>query len=506
MSLLGIDVGTTGCKSGIFSESGDLLALAYREYDPITPRPGWGELDPHVVWAKVQETIREVAQTPGLSPIQALSVSSLGEAVVPVSKDREILGSSILIYDIRGNEYGEQLSQLIMNQALYPKTGNIFGTYFSMVKLMWIRDHEPERYQQTDYFLPWSAFISFMLGSDPVVDFSLANRTLLFDIQAQTWSDDLLGISGIDREKLPDARQAGTVIGHVPESIAQSLGLTAGIPIVMGTHDQCANAVGCGAIDAGQAMLGMGTFTTIVPVFSKTYDPNSVIPLGVNTEHHAVPGRYVSFIYNQGGSVVKWFRDTFAPLEKQIAEAVGEDIYTKLFAEIPDRPGSLVLLPYFSTTGLPDFSPHTAGVMSGLRLSSTRGEILQGIIESILYDLKMTMDPLKDAGLALTEYIAVGGGSKSDVWVQTCADVLGYPFLRPKVTEAGVLGSAMIAGVGSGVFKNYQAAVDAMVRMGDRFEPNPENVAHYQKMHTQFLTLREQIQPLLAALAEETLG
>jgi xylulokinase len=505
MSLLGIDVGTTGCKSGIFSETGELLALAYREYDHVTPKPGWGELDPHEVWAKVQETIREVASKPGIAPIQALAVTSLGEAVVPVRKDRQILGPSILNYDTRGYEYGKQLSQQIRNEDLYPKTGNIFGTYFSMVKLMWIKKNQPELYEQTDYFMPWSGFISFMLGSDPAVDFSLANRTLLFDIKAQAWSDELLRFSGIDREKLPKPVQAGTLIGHVPAGIAKTLNLPEGLPIVMGTHDQCANAVGSGAINAGQAMLGMGTFTTIVPVFTREYDPKSVIELGVNTEHHAVPGRYVSFIYNQGGSVVKWFRDTFAAVEKQQADAAGEDIYTRLFNEVPNKPGSLVLLPYLTTTGLPHFSPHTSGVISGLRLTSTRGEILQGIIESILYDLKMTMDPLKGVGLNVEEYITVGGGSKSDVWMQTVADVLGCPVRRMKIAEAGVLGCAIIAGVGSGVFQDYPSAIEVMVSTGDGFEPKPENVAHYQRMHERFMTLRGLLQPFLEEHAVEIL-
>jgi len=503
MSLLGIDVGTTGCKAGIFSESGEMLALAYREYDPRNPRPDWAELDAAEVWTKVKQTISAVTQTPGITPIQALAVSTMGEAMVPVSKEREILGPSILIYDSRGQAYTQDLRRVLPDETLYPKTGNTFGFFFSMVKLMWVKENEPDLYARTDFFLPWTSFISFMLGADPVVDYALANRTLLFDINARTWSDALLEVSGIDREKLPETRQAGTVIGQVSADIAKELHLTPGLPIVMGTHDQCANAVGCGAIDAGQAMLGMGTFTTLVPVFTEKYDPQLAIPLGVNTEHHAVPDRFVSFIYNQGGSVVKWFRDTFAANDKKVYENRGEDIYVQLFSEIPESISSLILLPYFTTTGLPDFSPHTSGVITGLHLTSSRGEILQGIIESILFDLKMTIEPLREMGLDLTEYIAVGGGSKSDRWVQTCADIFGSPIRRPFVTEAGVLGSAMIAGVGSGIFRDYGSAVRDMVRMGDQFTPNLKKGVFYHWKYEKFLDLRNRLTPLLEDLSQE---
>jgi len=502
MSFLGIDTGTTGCKSGIFSETGELLAFSYQEYDHAFPKPGWAELDPIEVWEKVKQTIKSVMRAPGIDTVKALAVTSMGEAMVPVNKNREILGPSILIYDNRGEAYTESLKNSLSNDYLYPKTGNTFGGHFSMTKLMWIKENQPNLYGQADYFLPWTSFISFMLGAEPIVDFSLANRTLLFDINKESWSDELLSIAELDRDKLPETQPAGTVIGKVSTTIAQKLELPAGIPIVLGSHDQCTNAIGCGVIDQGQAMLSMGTFICLMPVYDMKHQSQLAVPLGINTEHHAVPDHFVSFIYNQGGSVVKWFRDTFADAEHQCFEDEGRDIYSKLFSEIPDSPGKLMMLPYFTSTGLPDFSPHTSGVMTGLRLETTRGEILQGIVESIMFDLKTTVEPLGEIYPELNNIIAVGGGSKSEKWVQICADILGSPIHRPRVSEAGVLGAAIIAGVGFGGFQSYTQATSDMVKIADTFYPDPLQQSVYQKKFETYGELREKLQGFLENLSQ----
>jgi xylulokinase len=506
MSLLGIDVGTTGCKSAVFSEDGRLLGLAYQEYDHNSPEPGWAELDSADVWEKTKSTILKVTQTDGMDPIKALAVTSLGEAVVPVTRQREILGPSILNYDIRGQQEARGLSTILSNDKAYPITGVNFGNLFSMTKIMWVKKHQPEIYDKADFFLPWSAFISFMLGAEPVVDYSAASRTFLFDIHKETWSDEMLAVSGLDRQKLPQTAQAGMVIGKVSESIAAELHLPKGLPIVIGAHDQCANAVGSGVINDGQVMLGMGTFTCAVPVFPRRHDPARAIQLGMNTEHHAVPGHFVSFIYNQGGSVVKWFRNTFAGDEAACCQERGEDIYGQLFAEMPSEPTSMVFLPYFSITGLPELTGETSGVMSGLRLTTNRGEILKGIIESIILDLRTTLGSLSTLGLSVDSYVTVGGGSKSDAWMQVCADILGCPIQRTRVVESGTLGSAITAGVGSGVFVNYSEAVDAMVSMGDSFEPNAKNKAFYEQRFEQFTDLRERMMDFLHDLSSETYG
>jgi xylulokinase len=490
VSLLGIDVGTTGCKALAVALDGRVLASAYQEYDVARPQTGWAELDPVLVWNRVRHTIREAAAAAAIAdPVQAVAVSSLGEAMVPVSRDRRILGPSIVSnFDLRGAEYLEGLRENLDDGRVYRINGNTLGNNYSLTKLMWVRDHRPELYQQTYKFLLWGSFVSYMLGAQPAVDFSLANRSLLFDIQAERWSDVILGLAGLDGDKLPRTVPSTTVIGQVSAAAGEELGLPPGAAIVAGAHDQCANAVGCGAIREGQAAFSLGTFACITPVYRQPRDPELMIARGLNTQHHAVPGHFVSFIYNQAGSVVKWYRDTFA------AAAGERAAYADLIAEIPDRPSHVVVLPHFSTTGPPRFIADTSGVIAGLRLETKRGEILKGILEGTNFYLKACVDALPPTGIGISDYRVVGGGSRSDAWVQLCADILGRPCVRPQVAEAGALGAAIIAGVGAGHLPSYAAGVERLVALGERFEPEPALHAAYGER----FALYERLGPLLS--------
>ncbi len=472
MSLLGIDVGTTGCKAGLFSEEGHLLASSYAEYDIQRPQPGWAELDAAEVWDKVKGTIRQVASRSAADPVKALAVSTMGEAMVPVSADRRILGSAILNFDARGSEYLEGLRGVLDNERLYRVNGNTLGNHYSLPKLKWIKQHQADLYRQADKFLLWGCFVSFMLGAEPVVDYSLANRTLLFDLEKEAWSDELLEWAGLDRAKLPDTARSGTVIGQVSGRVAQELGLPKDVAVVTGGHDQCVNGVGCGVIEPGRAMYGMGTFICMMPVFSRRREPAVMMERGLNTEHHAVPGQYVSFIYNQGGSLLKWFRDTCAAAERRQAQQSGQDIYSALLAEMPEEPSGVMALPHWAPTGPPEFISDSSGILTGLRLETSRGDILKGILEGVTFYQRECLESLPAANIEIMDLAAVGGGSKSDVWIQMSADILGRPFVRPKITEAGILGAAIIAGTGSGIFTSLTTGVETMVKLERTFTPN----------------------------------
>jgi xylulokinase len=493
VSLLGIDIGTTGCKAAVFSKEGRLLASAYDEYDVQRPELGWAQLDAVEVWGKVKRVISEVVSSSTSDPVTALAVSSLGEAMVPVTEDRQVLGSSILNFDARGEEYLEGLSNVLDKERLYRINGNTLGNHYGLTKLKWIKEHQPDLYERAHKFLLWGSFVPFMLGADPVVDYSLANRTLLFDIDREAWSEEILELAGLDRSKLPDTAPSGTVIGTVSERVGGELGLPSNVSIVTGAHDQCANAVGCGVIKESHAVYGMGTFLCITPVFSQRREPAVMIERGLNTEHHAVSGKYVGFIYNQGGSLVKWFRDTFAAAERRQAEATGRDIYAHLISEIPEGLSGIMVLPHFTTTGPPEFISDSCGVIAGLRLETSREDILKGILEGTTFYLKECVESLPPTGIEIANFRAVGGGSKSDAWIQMCADIMGRPFVRPKITEAGTLGAAIIAGVGSRVFPSYEAGVKAMVSLERTFEPDPPQ----QKLYENRFEMYRRLWPLM---------
>jgi xylulokinase len=502
VSLLGIDVGTTGCKAAAFRDDGTLLASAYAEYYWQTPQPGWAVLDPREVWEQVRRTIRDVAARCDTDPIKALAVSSLGEATVPVSADRRIIGPSILNFDVRGEEYTARIGDELGPEPLYRITGHALGGHFGLFKLLWVKEHEPRLYEQTARFLPWSSFVAFMLGAEPVVDYSLAARMLCFDVDRRQWSPEILRLTGCDATKLPRTVPAGDVIGSVSDAVAAELGLGSNVAIVSGCHDQCATAVGCGAIGDGPAAFGMGTYLCITPTFGARRPADKMLRWGLNTEHHAVPGQFVCFIYNQGGGLLRWYRDTFAGAEHEQAKRDGRDIYADLIAEIPADPSRVMVLPHFITTGPPDFITDSAGVLAGLRLETKRGEILKGILEATIFALRECVDALPETGIAVTEFRAAGGGSRSDAWLQICADILGRPVTRVKLCEAGLLGAAIIAGVGCGAFPSYADSVQTMVRLARVFEPDARRVRLYQERYARYRRLYPLLRGYLRELAK----
>jgi xylulokinase len=489
MSLLGIDLGTSGVKAGLFGLDGACIAQAYREYDMLHPQPGWSELDSAAVWEKTQAVIADVATQSKKDPVTALSVSAFGEAFVPVSRDRRLLDNSILCVDDRGAEHVDRLVEAFGRDELYRINPNLLGPNYSLPKLLWLRDNRPEIYGEADYFLLWSDLIAFMLGCEPVTNNSHANRTLLFDLDKNDWSDDLLAWSGIPRKKLGRVVPGGTVIGTVSDSMADELGLASGVQVVAGGHDQCCNALGCGGISAGKAVYGMGSFDCITPIYKKPSDPLQMLRENLNIEHHVLPELYVSFLYNQSGLLVKWFRDTFASASVS---------YEQLDAEIPVDPTRLLVLPHFDVP--PHHSSGTAGVIAGLRTDTQRGEILKAIIEGATFFFMQGIDALRHLGIDTAGFIASGGGAKSDNGMQIRADMFGIPIIRPRITEAGLLGSAMLAGSATGLFRTPEEAAGLFVHADRTFEPDMQRHALYREKHSLYQQLYPSMKSVLKNL------
>jgi len=494
MSLLGIDVGTTGCKAGVINSDGEFLALAYREYDIVRPRPDWAEMDSRGVWQKVKEVITEVVQRTRHDPVTALATASMGEAMTPVSAERTILGNSLHMFDSRGDEYVAELAVRPGRERLHAINGNVLGTPYSAPKLAWLRDHQPELFQQAHCFLLWAGLVGYLLGGEAATDLSLANRTLLLDLRAEDWSPELLEATRLPRAKLPRVVSSQTVVGEVDDRLADELGLPRRVKIIAGGHDQCCNALGAGVVRPGRANYGIGTFLCVAPVYDRLPPSKPMLDCGMNIEHHVVPGLYVSFLYNgSGGSVLRWARDTMARAEHTEAMLKGYDVYDRLMAELPDEPTGLMVLPHFAACGPPTFDDRSAGVIVGLKLATGRGELIKGLLEGVTYYFAEGLDLLGQAGLHVTEFRATGGGAKSDVWLQLTADILGQPIVRLQVSECGVLGAAILAGVGSGVFSSAAETAEAFARITRVFEPSPPKHAHYQQRLAQY----KELYPLL---------
>lgn len=472
MSLLGIDIGTTGCKAVVFNLKGEQLAISYLGYNIITKQKGQAEIDCFEIIHKVFQIIKDVALQTKHDPIQALSVSSMGEALVPVLEDGKSLTNSILGFDNRGEEFLEILKVNFKDSEVYEITGNLPGTFYSMAKVAWIKKHQPELYESVSYFMTWADYICFMLGGRPVSNHSLASRTLLFDIQNNIWSDKLFEILGLDINKFAEPAPSGEPLGKVTKALAHQLNLSEDVTIVSGGHDQCCAILGSGVkINSNAAMYGMGTFICIALVFKKMPDISSLYNKKLHVEPHVIPGSYITFIYNQsGGALVNWFKNlsyrSFDHTNKS------ESVYDIMFNEISDTLNEIIVLPSFGATGPPDFFTTGNGCISGLSLNHKPGDIMRSVLEGISFYVKDCFNKLQSPFSDIDCFITTGGGSNSDIWLQITADITGKRVERNKVTEASAMGAAMIAGVGNKTFDTCDDAIASMVLKDLSFSPN----------------------------------
>jgi len=497
VSLMGIDIGTTGCKAAAYSAEGCCLAAAYREYPTVHPKPGWAELDSRRVLRCTCDAIAEVASKTHADPVSALCISSIGEAVTPVSRGREILGNSILHIDVRGEEEISELSARIDPARFYEINPNILGANYTLPKLLWLCKNQPALYERADKFLLWGDLLAFVMGGEPAVGYSLANRTLLFDIRREDWSPELLQLAGIEKSKLSPCVPAGTEVGVVSDGFAGKAGLPRGVRIIAGGHDQCCNSLGAGVHQPGKAVCGIGTVECITPAYDRIPDLEPMRRRSLNVEHHLLPGLYVSFIYNQSGSLLRWYRDTFAAEMK--TDGGGSEVYDRLAAEMPAEPTRLVMLPYLEPTGAPHFI-NASGVIAGLKAGTTRGEILKSLMEGATFYFIESIDGLRSLGVDTSSLIATGGGAKSDAWLQIKADIFGVPIVRPKITECSALGAAMCAGIATGTFSGAAQAVESCVHYTRTFEPDAGRHLLYTESYQNYRSINAALLDLLRKL------
>lgn len=483
MSLLGLDVGTSGCKAVAFTIEGGLIASAYREYPLYSPQPGWQELDPEEVWGCIRQTLGEVGAQTKSDPIQAMAVSSQGEACHGVDKNGVCLTRSVVTFDARTAQapawWLERKSKLEIAEI----TGMPLHGMYSINKIRWFKEHEPEAYNASWKFLCYEDFVHLKLGLEPTMSHSLAARTMALDFKGGDWSSEILELAGIDRDKLPRTAPSGEVVGTIPNGIADELGLPRGIVVSTGGHDQPAGTLGAGIMSGGEAMYATGTVDAICPIFDQPVITEEMIDGNLCCYPSCVPGLYASLAFNfTGGSLLKWYRDNFGGEELREAEKRGVDVYEILCAQVPSEPESLLILPHFTVTGTPHFDTESRGVIAGLTLNTRREDIVSAILSGVTYEMKLNLELLQSSGVEIRRLKAIGGGAKSPVWVQRKADIMGMPVAVLETVETAALGVAMLAGKGAGLVEDLAAMASAVAHVKDVYEPDARRSAAYQEL------------------------
>ncbi len=490
MSLMGLDVGTTGCKANVFDLEGRLLASAYEEYPLLTPRPGWLELDPEQIWRSVAKVVNQAAADAAGDPVRALAISCLGEAGALLDREGRVLRPSIVCFDNRAQPLFDQWLQDQDPVELMRITGQPPSQMYSLAKLMWVKANEPDLYRRLWKYLCYEEFLIYRMGLPPTTDYSVASRTMAFDVRGEQWSERVCALADISPDLFADAKPSGTIVGELGDAAAKELGLPKDCKVVTGGHDQPCGAVGAGVIAPGVAMDATGTTECIAFAFDHIVADEHMMRHNFCCAHHVAPGLYMTLTFNlTGGNLLKWFRDTLAGEQRLQAEQRGVDVYDILMEEMVEEPTDLFVLPHFAMTGTPYLDADPTGAIVGLKLTTTRGELVKAIVEGITYEMKLNLALVKDAGIRVDELRAIGGAAKSDRWLQIKADMFNTPVVKLSVTEAASLGVALAAGAATGAYASLREAVEQVVKPETVFEPDPRRAAAYDEKLAQYREL-----------------
>ena len=500
MKIGGLDIGTTGCKLTVFDENGKFLGRAYRDY-PVRRGADAHTLDASALMDGVYGVIREMAsQVPDLG---GFGVTSFGETFVLTDEKGIPLEDCMLDTDKRGSEECHELEERLGSRHIVEIAGVRPHEMYSLPKLMWVKKHQPDLYARAAHAFLIEDYVVFMLTGVAQIDYSLATRTMAFDIRKLDWSDEIFGEAGIDRHLFSKPVPTGTPAGPVNAETMAKTGLSGKTVVVSISHDQIAAAVGAGVFDAGTAVDGAGTVECLTPVYAGVppmepmYDGNyAVVP-------YVVPGTYVTYAFSYtGGALIQWFTETLAGREKSLAEAEGISVNEYLerqYAESrgQDTPSGLLVLPHFAGAATPYMDTGSRGVIAGLTAASTAADIYRGCLEGVVYEMCLNVEHLEKSGLQYHRIRATGGGAKSALWMQMKADMLNVPVEALRTPDAGTVGSAMLTGAALGYFGNLQEAAEQMVEVRRTFEPRLEMHEKYRKIYERYRELYEAVRPLM---------
>ena len=493
MALLGLDVGSTGCKVILFSDNGKPLKYAYREY---SPSDCIYEIDGEIIWSSVKLVLMEC--TVGCNEvIRGIGISSFGESFVPVDKAGKVLFKTMLYTDPHGMEQCRDYCSKVGEDFIMKTTGIKPHSMYSLSKIGYLHDEHRKIFECVHKFLLIESFCIYRLTGEYAIDYSLAARTMAFDITKKTWSKELLALAHIDETKMAKAVPSGTEVGTILPAIAFELGLNQNIKVITGGHDQVCAAVGAGITKPGLAIDGTGTVECITPVFDRPILSSDFLNNNYACVPHPIDGMYVTYAFNfTGGAILKWYRDNFAKYEIEAAAKKGIGVYAMLDSLGAKEPTDVIIVPHFAGSATPDMNEAARGAFFGLRFDTDAATLYRSLIEGVTYEMAYNMEVLRLAGIEIKELRAVGGGAKSSYWLSIKADIMGCNIVSLDVEEAGITGAAMLAGTACGLYKNLDDAADNFVRIKSVTEPNFKNHKIYADNYKRYKQARQMISNL----------
>jgi xylulokinase len=489
--ILAFDLGTSAVKVGLFSISGDLLAVASREHTVHFPQRGHAEQSPTDTWRLSAEASRQVLRDGGAKRVAAVVSAHHRGSVVPIGTDGTPLTDLIVWMDKRGLPQLARVKSLIGDSAYYDTTGHPIVSVTGVSKALWLQEEAQQIWKRTVAVgSPQTLFLRWLGCDDNLIDHSSGSYHFPCDIGQRKWSDEVAAALGFPIGRLPTLVPATAIVGKLGHVAAEKLGLPDGVPIVAGGGDgQCA-AVGAGVVVPGRVMVNIGTGTGVQVFLTR---PSFDRARTLNCAAHVVSDAWEMEAHTQAsGAVFRWFRDEFSGIERTSHAPDGRDAYDVLIEEAraaPPGAEGLVFLPTFNGAAAPIIDAHAAGAIAGLRLSHRRHHVVRAVLEGISLEIRWLLDALVATGAVIDEVRLVGGGSRNPTWNEIHADILNHPVQTVVQPDAALVGAAICAAVGLGAFSDFRAACDAFVRVGQTILPDAANVPVYEQSLRRFVHL-----------------
>ena len=496
MKIAGLDIGTTGCKLTVFDEQGRDLGKAYRDY-PVRRQVGGHEIDISAVMDSVYAVIREM--TPQYPDIGGIGVTSFGETFVMTDDAGTPLHTAMLYTDPRGAEECAELKEKLGESKIARISGLAPHEMYSVCKIMWLKKHRPEKYRAAKHIFLSGDYVAWHLTGNALIDYSLATRSMAFDIGTLAWSEEILNAAGIEPSLFSKPVPTGTDAGRVTKAAAEKTGLNPACRIVIVSHDQVAAAVGAGAFDGETAVDGAGTVECLTPVYDSLPDIDVMSRGYFSVVPYVIPGKYVAYAFSYtGGALIQWCVNTFAGAEKEEAGRQGISVNALLERQYGrQEPTGLLVLPHFAGAATPYMDTGSRGAILGLTAGTTLPEIYRACMEGVAYEMRLNYDALADSGIHFKKLHATGGGARSGVWMQMKADILNLPITALKTSDAGTVGSAMLTGVAVGVFRDLKEAAAVMVRQRETCLPDPGRHEQYMRIYERYRKVYQAVRPLM---------
>ncbi|NPD66734.1 pentose kinase [Lichenicola cladoniae] len=475
--LLAIDVGTGSVRAALLTGTGETLAFAAAEHEQIVPQYGWSEQRPADWWTGAVAVIRRVLD---MLPGAAARVAAIGacgqmHATVLVDADGQPALEAVPLWnDKRNRTLLDTFMQEQPWEALLPVAGNPPSVAWWGFKLQWLKAHRPEAYARTALVLSPKDWINFRLTGAVAIDAPEASCTYLFDVRHGTWSDALAQRLGLDPKLLPPIREPYDVLAGISRQAAAETGLHEGTPVVVGISDYPAALLGSGVIEPGLASDVTGTSTlltlcTTAPVLHPV----------ISNVRGALPNWSAFTILDAGGDAMRWARRAFHENHYEY------DRIVSLAAGVPAGAGSLVFLPYLNGERLGERANSRAQFI-GLTSGHGAGHLHRAVMEGVAFAAARNLRIMEAAGNRLDRVVAAGGGAKTPLWLEIKASLYGCPILTTAAEESGVLGCAMLAGTGIGLYPDLPAAVSQLVRFTGEIQPNPRWMETYARLQPVF--------------------